>query len=332
MREVDLLVHFEVAPLPDRSRRRRPFPHPVHGKHHGFFKWRRKERARRVAEMVLAEEQLLVPAVAALEFPQSVLQQAFTEELSPQPQGHRHAKRLEPAWRKRQIRLDQPLKLQERLVVEDDAIHAAQPGAALGQAVADRVGGKPGIVLLAREAFLLRRSNDLAVLDQCRSAVMVKRGNPENAQVPALSEQRVYERRNGRALRQHDQHTQKGHHYEDRPQPVFLSAAHERPQLLEHFHSDSLKLVGHGIRWRPGRLARYPVRVRAGIELQAQRVLPRESRQDTDRSDDAIKRNAQCNRTHDLPQQKSELEPQPIRYGKERWLPDGDYGENNCYT
>src|SRR5206468_167732 len=83
------------------------------------------------------------------------------------------------------------------------------------------------------------------------------------------------------------------------------SAAHERPQLLEHFHSDSLKLVGHGIRWRPGRLARYPVRVRAGIELQAQRVLPGEPRQDTDRSDDAIKQNAQCNRTHDLPRDKS---------------------------
>src|SRR2546427_3784440 len=93
-----------------------------------------------------------------------------------------------------------------------------------------------------------------------------------------------------------------------------------------------LKLVGHGIRWRPGRLARYPVRVRAGIELQAQRILPGEPSQHTDRSDDAIKQNAQCNRTHDLPQQKSELEPQPIRYGKERWLPDGDYGENNCYT
>src|SRR6267378_6206235 len=332
MREVDLLVHFEVVPLPDRGGGRRPFPYAVHREYHSLIKRRRKERARRVAEMVLAEEHLLVPAIAPVDFPQFVLQQAFQEELFSQPQGNRHAKRLEPAWCKRQIRLDQPLKLQERLVVKDDAIHAAQPGAALGQAVADSVGGKPGIVLLTREAFLLRRSNDLTVLDQCRSAVMVKRGNPENAQAPALSEQRVYERRNGRALRQHDQHAQKGHHYEDRPQPVFLSGAHERPELLEHFHRDFLELVDHGIRWRPGRLARYPVRVRAGIELQAQRVLPGEPRQGTDWSDDAIKQNAQCNRTHDPAQQKPELEPQPLRCGKERWLPDGDYGENNCYT
>jgi len=40
---------------------------------------------------------------------------------------------------------------------------------------------EPGVVLLAREPLLLGRRNDDAVLDQRGRAVMVIRGNSENA-------------------------------------------------------------------------------------------------------------------------------------------------------
>jgi hypothetical protein len=58
----------------------------------------------------------------------------------------------------------------------------AEAAAGLRQAVADRVDRKPGVVLLAREALLLRCGDDAAVLDQRRGAVVIEGGNPQDAQ------------------------------------------------------------------------------------------------------------------------------------------------------
>ena len=72
-----------------------------------------------------------------------------------------------PAGREGQIGLQQPLELQQRLVVEADVVEiarASRPG--LGQAVVDGVLRKPGVVLLAGEAFFLGGGDDPAVDDQ----------------------------------------------------------------------------------------------------------------------------------------------------------------------
>ena len=52
---------------------------------------------------------------------------------------------------------------------------------ACAQAIVARRARETGIVLLAREALLLRRRDDLAVLDQRGRAVVVERRDPENA-------------------------------------------------------------------------------------------------------------------------------------------------------
>ena len=174
MGKVNLFLDLETVPLPDRGRRGRPLAHAVHREHDGLSERRREERTRRMAEMVLAEEQL------AELFEQQVLQ----EKLLPQPQGDRHTEGPEPARREGQVGLEQALELEEGLVVEDDAVNTAQPEPGLAHAVADRVSGKPGIVLLAREALFLRRSDDMAVFDQRGRAVVVERRDSEDAQVP----------------------------------------------------------------------------------------------------------------------------------------------------
>src|SRR5207244_492845 len=99
MREEDLFMHLDIVSLPYRRGSRRPLSDSVHREYYGLLKRRRKERARCMAEMVLAEEQFLVPAFMPTEFPQFVLQQVFQEELFPQPQRDCHAKRLESARR-----------------------------------------------------------------------------------------------------------------------------------------------------------------------------------------------------------------------------------------
>src|SRR2546427_9318402 len=184
MGKVNLFLDLETVPLPDRGRRGRPLAHAVHREHDGLSERRREERTRRMAEMVLAEEQLLVPDPVASDFAELFEQQVLEEKLLPQPQGDRHTEGPEPARREGQVGLEQALELEEGLVVEDDAVNTAQPEPGLAHAVADRVSGKPGIVLLAREALFLRRSDDMAVFDQRGRAVVVERRDSEDAQVP----------------------------------------------------------------------------------------------------------------------------------------------------
>ncbi len=87
-----------------------------------------------------------------------------------------------PRGAKREIGFEQALELQERLVVEDDVVDVVELDAGLRRGnTAIALCGKAGIVLLAREALLLRGRDDLAVLDQRRGAVVIEGRNPEDA-------------------------------------------------------------------------------------------------------------------------------------------------------
>ncbi len=88
----------------------------------------------------------------------------------------------QPRGAQRDVGFEQPLELDERLLVEADVDRAAptvMPASRRQYATA--CDGKRGVVLLAREALLLRRGDDAAVLDQARGRVVVVGGDAEDA-------------------------------------------------------------------------------------------------------------------------------------------------------
>ena len=78
------------------------------------------------------------------------------------------------------VGLEQPLELQERLVVERDGLQVRVLQSGFGEYVSSRVDREVGIVPLAREPFFLGRSNDLPVDEERRGAVVVIRRYAEN--------------------------------------------------------------------------------------------------------------------------------------------------------
>src|SRR5262245_29873787 len=107
-------------------------------------------------------------------------EEALQEHLLLEPYGHRRDERANAARSEGQIRLEEALELHERLVVERDVTEIAESDAALGEAVAERVGGESRVVPLAREPLLLRCRHDRAVPDQARRAVVVEGRNAED--------------------------------------------------------------------------------------------------------------------------------------------------------
>jgi len=83
-------------------------------------------------------------------------------QLLPQPERNRQTERRQPARRKGKVCFEQPLKLEQRLVVEDDVIEVPGRSPPARQQYTTAWTGKRGIVLLAAEALLLRGGNDAA--------------------------------------------------------------------------------------------------------------------------------------------------------------------------
>src|SRR5215510_2487072 len=130
---------------------------------------------------MLRKEQPLVPLVIARKLPQFVAQKLLLEQLLAQPQRDRHAERSKAGRREREISLQQAFEFEERLVVEHDVVDVVQSGSCGLQAVTERMMRETGIVLLAREAFLLRGRDDAAVLDEGSRAVVIECRESENA-------------------------------------------------------------------------------------------------------------------------------------------------------
>ena len=95
--------------------------------------------------------------------------------------GHRHSERLETAWCVGEIGLQQTFEFDQRLLEEDDMVDAVEIDLARVQTVADGMGRKARIVLLAGEAFLLSRRNNVAILDKGSRTVMVEGGDAEQS-------------------------------------------------------------------------------------------------------------------------------------------------------
>ena len=132
VREPELREHVESVAAAEADRGRRPLPHAVHREDGRLLERRRVERRRRVRLVVLGEEdpareaQLLADALG---HPEPVRH----------PERHRLQERGEAARRVLEIRLEEPLELQERLVVEGDVVERSAVEPARREAVARRV-------------------------------------------------------------------------------------------------------------------------------------------------------------------------------------------------
>ncbi len=171
---MNLARHLDLVADAEAERCRHPFADAVHRQDCGAFERRRIERARRMALMVLGEEQLAFPVEVGRKALQFLDQQAFLEQLFLQQDRNRHRERLEAPRRERDVGFEQALELQERLVVERHLVDGVGRRSCGFEAIADRVVRKIGIVLAARETLFLRRGHDLAVADERRGAVVVE--------------------------------------------------------------------------------------------------------------------------------------------------------------
>src|SRR2546426_607580 len=125
-----------------------------------------------------------VPLVAV----QRPMDVAVGEELFLQPRGPRHAERGEAFGGDPEIGLEDPLELEERLVVKADVRELGRCDSGHLKAVPHRVPWKRRVALLAREALFLRRGDDLAVSEQAGGAVVIERREAKNVAVCHVSE------------------------------------------------------------------------------------------------------------------------------------------------
>src|SRR5262245_42813036 len=182
MGKMQLLLDREFIAAADRHRRSCPLPHPVDREHDRLFERRGKERAGRVAEMVLGEQQPFPdPSVGSCP-PELIDQHFLLEQPLLEPEWHRFAERQEAARCERQIGLEQALELEKGFFVEDDVIDILQADLALVQTRPNRLMRERGIVLYTGEALLLRRRDDIAADDQRSRAVMIEGGDAKYPQ------------------------------------------------------------------------------------------------------------------------------------------------------
>ena len=180
MREMDLAVDLDRVVLAQPRRGRRPFADAIHRQDRRCLEGRWIEGARRMRLMMLGEHQLLVDVDLGHVPRQLVRQHLALEQLLARPHRKRGRKGAKAARRQGQVGLEQALELQERLVVEDDVVDVLERHPAGLEAVFDGLSGKGRVVAHAREALLLRRRNDVALLHQRCRAVMVEGGDPED--------------------------------------------------------------------------------------------------------------------------------------------------------
>ena len=89
------------------------------------------------------------------------------------PERHRLPERGESARGVLEVRLEEALEFQERLVVEGHVVELAGRETSGFEAIPRGASGKLRVVLLAGEALFLRRSHDLPVNEKTRGRVVV---------------------------------------------------------------------------------------------------------------------------------------------------------------
>jgi hypothetical protein len=84
------------------------------------------------------------------------------------------------AGRNGEVRLQDAMKLEQRLLVEGDRFEIAARDSRFGQAVADGIIREAPVVLDPAEAFLLRRGDDVSVADDAGRRVVIEAAQSQN--------------------------------------------------------------------------------------------------------------------------------------------------------
>src|SRR6266404_3643845 len=179
--KVDFLPQVDAMLPADPDSRGGPLSDTVHCEDQRFFEWRRIESTRGVALVVLGEQQLALPVKIRRSRFEPLAKKVLLEQLLLDPQRQSHAERSEPARREGEIGLEQPFEFDKRLLVKNDVIKFVESQATLVETITNGIFRIARILLFAGKALFLRRGNNMPVLDQRRSAVMIKGGDPENA-------------------------------------------------------------------------------------------------------------------------------------------------------
>src|SRR5207245_805361 len=165
---------FEIIAAPDAEGRRGPLADSIDRKDRGFLEGRWAEGARGVRLMVLGVKQLALVAV------QPATEVAVHEELFRHPQGPRQAERAETLRGDAEVGLQDPLELEERLVVEPDVRQVRRPDPRCLEAVLHGVLWERRLAFPPSEALFLGSGDNLPVAQQAGGAVMVEGGDAED--------------------------------------------------------------------------------------------------------------------------------------------------------
>ncbi len=174
VREVDLPHRLQVVAVAGGHRSGGPLADPVHGQDRRVPERGWKEHACRMRLMVLGEQQLGVPVHVRGERPQLPAQQPLLKQLLLDPDRDGYAEGPKAARRERDIRFEQSLELEKRLVVERHAVDVARGDSGLIETVGNGAPRIAGVVLLAREAFFLRCGDNPSAVDEGRGAVVIE--------------------------------------------------------------------------------------------------------------------------------------------------------------
>jgi hypothetical protein len=167
---VELLEDLDVVAAARPERSGGPLPDSVHGQKRGLLERRGEERAGRVGLVMLAVDYLSVVA-------QLLPELAVGIELLLDPERTGHEERAEAPRGGGEVGLQNPLELEQRLVVEPHELQLAWLDARRAQTILHRARGERRVALLAGEPLLLRRGEDLPVAEQAGGAVVIEGGD-----------------------------------------------------------------------------------------------------------------------------------------------------------
>jgi hypothetical protein len=122
-----------------------------------------------------------LPFVEARRASQNFLPKKVSQqELFFQPHRHGGKKRLETTRRETEVGFEEPLEFDKRLVIEHNVFEILDSDPSFVQTILNGMTRETWIMLLSRKALFLRRRNNLAILHNTGSAVMVVRRDTEN--------------------------------------------------------------------------------------------------------------------------------------------------------
>ena len=161
MGKLHLIGKRDAVAAADAQAGRGPLAHAVEGQDRGLVERRGEERAGGVRLVVLGEDERRRygrPSAPA-DHPRPTC--SFSE-----PQRHGLAETSETRRGESEVGLQQPLELQQRLVVEADVIEVSGDRGPPPAGSTPRRGAGTGVVFGARETLLLRRGHNAAVDNQ----------------------------------------------------------------------------------------------------------------------------------------------------------------------